>query len=166
MKPSVFTDGIPTQRSLSSDNSHFQSKIGGKGAPKIDDKLVTELVVGNKGYRQVQEQRESRQRPHRRLPAHGENLWQHDEERILTECGASLRSHIGVESSRTLVHDSRLSEESDIDIETYLEELQNDKTEIEWDSDEASEEDADDDLDEDSNEDIDDDPNDSINEND
>ncbi|KAI5681180.1 hypothetical protein M9H77_02407 [Catharanthus roseus] len=178
---------------------------------------------------------------------HDENLWQHDEERILAECAASLRCHIGLKSSRSLltennlyhdmifvvavlnilfqedglaeeppnleakkffdmltvmetllvdrddrhsvlstnaellyislkpnglknhaiienvgplVHDSLSSEESDINVETYFEELQNDEIEIEWDSNEDFDEDVDDDPDEDSKKDADNDPDD------
>ncbi|KAI5672886.1 hypothetical protein M9H77_13250 [Catharanthus roseus] len=79
--------------------------------------------------------------------------------------GATINAMI--EDIGPLVHDSRSPEELDIDVETYFEELQNDETEIQWDSDEDSNKDANNDPDEDSNEDADDDPDDdSIDEND
>ncbi|KAI5675835.1 hypothetical protein M9H77_06785 [Catharanthus roseus] len=47
---------------------------------------------------------------------------------------------VKIEDIGPLVHESRSSEEVDIDVETYFEELQNDKTKIEWDSNEDSDE--------------------------
>ncbi|KAI5666278.1 hypothetical protein M9H77_16131 [Catharanthus roseus] len=59
-----------------------------------------------------------------------------------------------IEDVETLVHDSCSSEELDIDIETYFEELQSNETENEWDSNEDPDEDADEDSDEDSDDDL------------
>ncbi|KAI5677669.1 hypothetical protein M9H77_08619 [Catharanthus roseus] len=71
-----------------------------------------------------------------------------------------------IEDVGTLVRDSLSLKELDINFETYFEKLQNDETEIEWDSNEDSDKDADNDPDEDSDEDADDDPDDdSIDEN-
>ncbi|KAI5656883.1 hypothetical protein M9H77_25676 [Catharanthus roseus] len=45
-----------------------------------------------------------------------------------------------IEDIRPLLHESCLAEDLDIAIDTYFEEVQNDETEIEWDSDEETNE--------------------------
>ncbi|KAI5652782.1 hypothetical protein M9H77_29969 [Catharanthus roseus] len=54
-----------------------------------------------------------------------------------------------IEDVGPLIHESRSSEEFDIDVKTYFEKLQNDETKIEWESDEDADEDANDDLEDD-----------------
>ncbi|KAI5649504.1 hypothetical protein M9H77_35509 [Catharanthus roseus] len=56
-----------------------------------------------------------------------------------------------IEDVGPLVHESHLSEELDIAVETYFEEVKNDETEIEWDSDKGSNQGSDEETNEYSN---------------
>ncbi|KAI5657093.1 hypothetical protein M9H77_25886 [Catharanthus roseus] len=78
-----------------------------------------------------------------------------DRHLVLSTCAGLLFIKSENQWTQKSYDDSRSSEELDIVVETYFEEAQNDKTEIEWNSDEDTDEDSNTESDNDSVEDSD-----------